>query len=207
MPLKALLIIPIFFICAGLLNAQEEKAKWKECISPNGNYSVRLREGQAIGDCHYNHAELIDHRTKKLLFDFGPEQGANFDSGGYEDDSVVWSPQSGFVAVYTHNHRLGEPRVLAVSGTTVRKCEVPEIELPHDKDPKNEGRYAREWLKPIKWISETQLSLEDSGLIQQQRLGGSRITYLYDLVIEFTRDGHGTVKTLNQRSFTKEPWY
>jgi len=204
MPIKTLLLIPIVCMLSGLLHAQEIESKWVEFISPNGRYSIRLHEGQAIGNCRFNHAELVDQQTKKLLFSFGPEQGSTFDLGGYEDDSVVWSPKSGFVAVYTHSHRVGVPLVLAVSGTTVHECEIPKITLPHDKDPKNDGRHVQDWLKPIKWISETELSLEESGLIQQQRENGSRITYLYDLVIAFTKDGHGMVKALKQRSFTKE---
>jgi hypothetical protein len=206
MPIKAQLLIPIVCMLAGLLHAQEIESKWVEFPALNGRYSIRLHEGQAIGNCRFNHADLVDQQNKKILFAFGPEQGPNFDLGGYENDSVVWSPKSGFVAVYTHSHRVGEPLVLAVSGTTIHECEIPEITLPHDKDPKNSGRHVQDWLKPIRWISETQLSLEDSGLIQQQRANGARITYLYDFVIEFAKDGKGMVKTLKQRKFSREPY-
>ncbi len=189
-----------------LLSAQLAAAEgdWHAFVAPNKRHAVRLREGNAIGNCRYNQAQLIDARTGKLLLDFGPERSPSFDLGGYEEDSVVWAPDSLLVAVYLHSHRVGEPLVAMISGDTASSCTIPEVTLPHDKDPAIDGRRVQAWVKPIKWIANSTLLLRDSGLIQQQREGAFRIGYSYEIELQFDREGQGLLKSLKRREFTKE---
>jgi hypothetical protein len=177
--------------------------KWHDLVAPNKRYAVRLREGYAIGNCRYDDAQLIDTKTGTMLFDFGPEHDPSFDLGGYEEDSVVWSPNSQSVAVYFHSHRVGAPLVVRISGDTALACTVPEMTLPHDKDSANGGRHVQDWFKPIKWLSDSTLPLTESGLIQQQREDGFTIVYSYDIQFQFDRKGDGVLKSLKQREFSK----
>jgi len=118
-----------------------DETTWIEFSSPNKQYAIRMQEGYAIGNCRYNHAQLIERKTGKLLYDFGPEHSASFDLGGYDQDSVVWSSDSIFVAVYFHSHRVGEPLVVQILPKAVHKCTIPEILLPFEKSLKGNPRY------------------------------------------------------------------
>jgi len=197
--MRAFLLIVIIFATLRLAMAGDSEPKWREYPSPNGRDAVRLREGWAIGNCKFNRAVLVDRKTGKQLFEFSS------DEGGYDNDSVIWSPGSVCVAVYTRNHRMGEPIVMAILGEKPQECTLPEITLPHENNPKNDGRHVQSWRKPDKWLSDSELLLSDSGLIQQQRENGSRIYYCYDLWIKFDNDGHGVLKQVKQRAFVKEP--
>jgi len=202
-PMRALIASIIFIVSLSAVLLASE-TNWREFFAPNKHYAVRMQEGYAIGNCRYNHAQLIEIKNGKLLYDFGPEHSPSFDLGGYDQDSVVWSPDSRYVALYFHSHRVGEPLVVAISKGKALECTVPEITLPHDKDPANDGRHVSDWLKPVKWFSDSTLCLTDSGIIQQQREDGFRIEYEYEIHIQFDQAGHGTLRSIKQLEFLKK---
>ncbi len=198
------LALMVFLAGWSATNAWSADGQWHNFAAPSRRYAVRLHEGHAIGDCRFNRAQLINVKTGKVLHDFGSENDPSFEIGGYDQNSVVWSPDSRFVAVYSHTQRLGEPLVVKILGKSASKCVVPEITLPIDNAPANNNRWDPAWIKPVRWLSSSILLLNDSGEIQQQRVDGSLIQYSYDLQLHFDRRGRGILKSIKQREFTKE---
>ena len=196
------LFLTVFTLTSAVVNADDESAAWKEFPSPNGLYAIRLREGFAIGNCRYNQAELVERKTGKQLFDFDPMKDTT--DGGYEDRSVVWSPGSSAGALYKHCHRSGAPLVVMIADGTVKPCSMPEINLPHNDKPANDGRWVQDWVTPKKWASEKVLVLSDSGLIQQQKGVAAWIRYDYALKIAFDENGGGVLKSLKCTDFDKD---
>lgn len=184
--------------------ADEGEQEWIETPSPNGRYAVRLYIGSALGNCHYNRATLIERKTSKMLHDLGPAEDADSGPGGYDSDSVVWAPDSAYVAVYFRTHRVGVPIILDLTGPKVRQREVPQITLPHDKDPKNAGRHAQDWQKPVKWISKSELRIVNDGVIQQQHQDGRLIMYRYNLILQIRNDGSTVFTSVKLREFTHD---
>lgn len=202
--MKTLLMLIGLVAIAG--DAGAKRAVTKLRVAPNGRYAVRLHEGFAIGNARYNQAELIDRKSGRTLHDFGPDHDSAADLGGYENDSVVWSADSAWVALYLHDHRTGTPLVVSILGGKVTRGEVPEISLPLENDPENDGRHMQDWLKPVKWLSGGRLLLSDSGLITQYRDDrGTAICYRYGVIIRFDKDGGGSLRTLKLRALTREP--
>lgn len=194
----------LFLVVLLLAELPAAEGDWHQFAAPNKRFAVQLSEGWAIGNCRYNHARLIDTSNGKVLLDFGPEHTPGIDLGGYDEDSVVWSHDSQFVAVYFRSHRVGEPLVARMSGGMSFLCTIPEITLPHEKDHANDGRHAQDWLQPVQWLPDSTLLLTDSGVIQQQREGGFRITYSYNVHFQFDRKDKGILKSVEQRAFSKE---
>jgi hypothetical protein len=178
-----------------------EEDVWQNFNSPSKRYSVRLREGWAIGNCTHDQARLIDTKTSKELFNFDSVEEVG---GGFEKNSVVWSPDSRLVAVYKRSHRYGEPLVIRISNGRAKACTFPEIALPHEKNPAIQGRNSQLWQTPIKWLTKTTLFVEVSGRIDQIPDVPFWIDYSYDVHLTFDEQGKGKVDKIILKEFIEE---
>jgi len=179
--------------------AQGAQPRPMDLAAPNGRHLIRLYPAiqGTIGNCPYDRADLMETQSGAALYHFQP-------LGGFVKDSVVWSPDSTHVAVYTHDHRTGMPLVVQVSKAGVTECSLPEITLPHERQPENAGRQWQSWLKPKKWLSKSVLLLSDSGVIQERKGVDASLVYDYTLQITFRTDGAGILKSTKRVQFERD---
>ena len=169
--------------------------------SPDGRYKVTfLADHNTNGNCAFSSAYLVDSNSKMKLFAFTPLD----DCGGFEADSVVWSPDSRRVGVYSHHHRSGQPQIVVVDGATVREQTFPEVNLPHESDPSCDGRPAQRWIKPVRWNSTSEILVDASGIVQQQRGVDAILRYGYSILVHFPANGDGEVVSTKRIEFQKD---
>lgn len=198
--MKSILSFRLLILSFATLCSAEESQSPLEIVSPNKLYLVRLYPGWTVGNCEYDRAELIETVSKKVLYTFTPDSG-------FDADSVVWSPKSTHVAVYTRDHRNGRPLVIELGGTKgITECTFPDITLERLDQPENSGRWVQDWVKPTKWLTESLLVVSDSGLVAQHKPKDAALTYEYTVEIEFDADGTGTIKSTKCIEFTKTPY-
>ncbi len=196
-----LLLLIGFAVIARLATAESEVQYFKDFKSPNDEYAIRLFVGSSLGNTWYNRAQLIEVRSQRVLHTFTEEEK---DGGGYGPDSIIWSPLSSSVAVSRHDHRTGDVQVLRKVAAEFRKSGIPHITLPHERDIYNDGRPAQTWLEAVRWISESDLLLEASGLIQQQRGVKANLSYEYKIRIRFDGKQSGSVKSIKRTKFQRD---
>lgn len=170
--------------------------------SPDGHFLVRLyrAKGPSVGNCAYDRADLIEITSQKILAEFG-----GGDSGeGLESDSVVWSPRSTRVAVYTHDARTGTVKVIQMAKSGITESTIPDYTLPDEGKPENSGRELQRWSKPVRWLSENTLLLSDTETIEQERGVQAYLNFTYDIQIVFDGEGVGTVKAVKEVKYARD---
>jgi hypothetical protein len=168
--------------------------------SPNGHYEVRLYKADGnSGNCPFDKCEVVRPEKSSVHYRYPVER-----LGGYPANAAIWSPDSSAVAIYSQTHRSGETLILRVTAAGISECRFPDIRLPHERNPQNEGRLAQSWVEPKQWLSNSDLLLSDSGVIQQQRGIDAQLTYNYSVLISFDKDGNGVVRTITPVEFKRD---
>ena len=179
----------LFAVSATALAAEDPRWRARDAIfvSPDKRYEVKLHRepvGGRLSGCEFKFIERGSGRQMFGVYQSGTNQGPAF---------VVWSNDSRLVALY-HELKLGHrPLAYRLVDNEFRALDIPDFDLPADKDSKRIIDYKISELDvPKKWTNNGSLIFQSDGKFQV-KMKAEWISYSYHVQVDFDNEGKGKV--------------